>query len=309
MSGPALPADTAGRRFDVVVVGSANLDLVVRTLRIPRPGETLLGSSYDEFPGGKGLNQAVAAARSGAAVAFLGALGDDDAGRVLRGVAAVDGIDVTAVPTIASTPTGRALITVGGDGENTIVVVPGANSTVTAAVIPPCSVVLAQLEIPPATVEAAFAAARRIGAITVLNPAPAAALTEQLLALTDVIVPNEHEVELIGGVDSLLDRGVPTVIVTRGAAGADMFRADRTKGDGPSPTITSLPALAVEPVDTTGAGDSFCGALAARLAVGTPLDDAVRWAIVAGGLATTAHGAIPSIPTAAAIRDRLVTSQ
>ncbi len=297
MSGRELPADTRG--VDVVVVGSANLDLVVRSPRIPRPGETLIGSSFAEYPGGKGLNQAVAAARSGARVAFLGALGDDDAGRHLRRVADDAGIDTSAVTVLAGQPTGRALITVGDDsGENTIVVVPGANSAVRVGEVPDCRVVLAQLEVPVDVVIAAFAAAKRGRATTILNPAPAIALPPELLAVTDVIVPNEHEIELVGGLTALLDAGLSTVIVTRGAAGVDVATAEHR-----SPT--SHPALAVEPVDTTGAGDSFCGALAARLARDTPLDDAIRWAIVAGGLATTAHGAIPSIPDSAAIAARV----
>ncbi len=177
-------------------------------------------------------------------------------------------------------------------------VVPGANSTVRVDRVPDCRVVLAQLEVPLDAVIAAFVAAKRAGALTILNPAPAASLPPELLAVTDVIVPNEHEVELIGGVEALLDRGLSTVIVTRGASGVEVSTADHR-----SPT--SHRALAVEPIDTTGAGDSFCGALAARLAAGVGLDDAIRWAIVAGALATTVDGAIPSIPDAAAIEARL----
>ena len=284
---------------DVVVIGSANLDLVIRSPRIPGPGETLIGSSFAEYPGGKGLNQAVAAARSGARVALLGALGDDEAGLYLRRVAQEAGVDTTGVVTLETETTGRALITVGEDiGENTIVVVPGANSAVRVDGIPDCRVALAQLEVPLDVVVAAFVAAKRGGATTILNPAPATALPNELLTVTDVIVPNEHEIELVGGVESLLNRGPSTVIVTRGASGAESSTADHH-----SPTAYA--ALAVEPVDTTGAGDAFCGALAARLAAGFGLDDAIRWAIVAGGLATTVHGAIPSIPDAVAIKARL----
>ena len=284
---------------DVVVVGSSNLDLVVRSPRVPGPGETLIGSSFAEYPGGKGLNQAVAAARSGARVTLFGAFGDDDAGHVLRRVADDAGVDTGRVTTVAGLPTGRALITVGDDtGENTIVVVPGANAMVEVDHLPDCRVVLAQLEVPLDAVRAAFADAKRCGATTILNPAPATELPGDLLATTDVIVPNEHEVELIGGVDAMLDGGVSTVIVTRGAAGVELTTRDHR-----SPV--RYPALTVSPVDTTGAGDSFCGALAARLAGGASMDDAIRWAIVAGGLATTAHGAIPSIPDATAIASRL----
>lgn len=230
---------------------------------------------------------------------LLAALGDDDAGRYLRRVADDDGIDTTAVATVARAPTGRALITVGEDaGENTIVVVPGANSALRIDGVPECRVVLAQLEVPLDAVVAGFVAAKRAGAITILNPAPATALPTELLAVTDVIVPNEHEIDLVGGVESLLDLGVSTVIVTRGASGVEVSTAEHRS---PAPHA----ALAVEPVDTTGAGDSFCGALAARLAAGSQLDEAIRWAIVAAGLATTAHGAIPSIPDSTAIEARL----
>jgi ribokinase len=296
--------------FDVVVVGSANLDLVVRSSRIPGAGETLIGSSYHEYPGGKGLNQAVAASRSGALVAFVGALGDDDAGHRLRRDATVDHIDMSATPTIDSTPTGRALITVDTAGENTIVVVPGANESVDGRVVPDSSVVLAQLEIPLTTVIEAFRAAKARGATTILNPAPAAPLPDELLRLVDLVVPNEHEIELIGGIDALLAGGVRTVIVTKGAAGVEVTTAGLgaragldARGD--VPTTTSYAAIEVEALDATGAGDAFCGALAARLAAGAPLDHAVRWAICAGGLATTRHGAVPSLPTSEEITARL----
>jgi ribokinase len=279
--------------FDVVVVGSANLDLVVRSPRIPRPGETLIGGSYDEYPGGKGLNQAVAAARSGARVAFVGAFGDDDAGTRLRAVAGESGVDTTATPSISGPPTGRALITVSDDGENTIVVVPGSNARVDSAAAPSGSIVLAQLEIPVETVTRAFADAKRRGARTILNPAPATELPQDLLAVTDVIVPNEHEIQLVGGVGALLAAGVSTVIVTMGASGVEVT----TTVDGSGSSTTRHGAIRVDVVDTTGAGDAFCGALAARLAAGDALADAVGWAIRAGGLATTRHGAVPSLPT------------
>ncbi len=293
--------------YDVVVVGSANVDLVVRSERIPHPGETLIGTSYEEYPGGKGLNQAVAAARSGASVAFVGALGDDDAGRRLREVTADERIDTSATPSIDAAPSGRALITVAVGGENTIVVVPGANDRVDGRDTPIGSVVLAQLEVPMAAVIAAFTDAKGRGAITILNPAPATPLPEDLLRLTDVIVPNQHEIELIGGIDALLEAGVRTVIVTKGAAGADVIAA-RHDTSQQRPESTSFPAIDVIAVDTTGAGDAFCGALAARLAAGDAVDEAVRWAICAGGLATTRHGAVPSLPAGQEIRAHMTES-
>ena len=277
--------------FDVVVLGSANLDLVVRTERHPRPGETVLGSTYNEFPGGKGLNQAVAAARSGATTALVGAVGHDEAGVRLRAVAATDGIDTQSLRVVDDVPTGRALITVASDGDNSIVVVPGANSHVQTHV-PECRVLVAQLEIPHSVVTAAFSTARARGAITVLNPAPAAPLPTELLTLTDVIVPNEHEVDLIGGVTALRDAGISSIVVTLGSRGVRIISEHG---------IIERPAIAADVVDTTGAGDAFCGGLAARLAAGDGLPDAVQWGIAAGSLATTMDGAVPSLPTASAI--------
>jgi ribokinase len=277
--------------FDLAVVGSANLDLVANTLRLPAPGETVIGTGYQEHAGGKGLNQAVAAARCGATVGFVGAFGDDDAGRTLRAVAAAEGIDLAAATIREGAPTGRALITVDADGENSIVVIPGANATLSPDVGPESKVVLAQLEVPTATVTAALRAARAAGARTVLNPAPVppGGLPDDLIACCDVVIPNEHELELLGGVDLLLQRGVGAVVVTRGAAG--VLVADASTGE-----RWTLDAYAVEPVDTTGAGDAFCGAFASRLAAGDPLAAAVRYAAAAGAIATTVHGAVPSLP-------------
>jgi ribokinase len=283
-------------RCDVCVVGSANLDLVATTPRIPGPGETVLGNGYAEHAGGKGLNQAVAAARSGAHVAFVGCLGDDDAGRRMHAVLAGDGIDAAAV-TLSTSPTGRALIIVDGNGENSIVVVPGANHDVTLPEsLPTASVVLCQLEVPLDRVAQALAAGRRGGATTILNPAPAAPLPTDLLAACDIVVPNEHEVELLGGVAALVAAGCRAVVVTRGGAGVDVHTADGR---------VHCPAFEVDVVDTTGAGDAFCGALAARLAAGDELLPAVRWAAAAGALATTVVGAVPAQPTADRIRELL----
>ena len=279
--------------FDVAVIGSVNLDLVATTARLPGPGETVSGTAYAEHAGGKGLNQAVAAARSGAAVAMVGAVGDDDAGRRLRSIAADEGIDVEAIAVIAGSPTGRALITVDAGAENTIVVIPGANSLVRADAVPDARVVIAQLEVPIDEVLAAFRCARASGARTILNPAPAQPLPDELVALCDIIVPNEHELELIGGVDSLLDRGVGIVVTTRGARGVTTTVRTDT-----SSTERHQPAFPVTPVDTTGAGDAFCGSLAARLAAGDELEPAIRYAAAAGALATTIDGAVPSLPHA-----------
>ncbi len=282
--------------FDVCVVGSANLDLVATAARAPAPGETVLGHSYAEHAGGKGLNQAVAAARSGAHTAFVGALGADAAGERLQQVLQLEGVDHAGVRIHDSIPTGRALITVGDDGENSIVVVPGANGAVVVGSMPAALVVLAQLEIPLDAVADAFQLARASGATTVLNPAPAAELTDVLLSHTDIVVPNQHELALLGGPERLLERGPRAVIVTLGGDGARWFSAAGSRAISPLPVV---------PVDTTGAGDAFCGAFCARLAAGDPIDVALSWAAVAGALATTVAGAVPSLPRAAAIRAAL----
>lgn len=279
--------------FDVVVVGSLNLDLVARTPRIPRPGETVQGTDYAELPGGKGLNQAVAAARAGARVAMVGAVGDDAAGGALREVARGDGVDDSAIATVPGTPTGRALIAVDDAAENSIVVVPGANAHVALTELPAAKVVLAQLEIDPGVVAEAFGRARAGGAITVLNPAPAERATPDLLALADVVIPNQHELEVLGGRRALAEAGVRTLVVTLGAEGADL-------ADGADPTAAPehIDPFVVTPVDTTGAGDAFCGGLVARLAAGDDLRDALVFAAANGALATTRAGAVPSLPTA-----------
>ena len=185
------------RALDVVVIGSANLDLVARTARLPGPGETVTGRDYMEACGGKGVNQAIAAARAGARVAFVGAVGRDHAGEVLRAALVADGVDVAHLATLDA-PTGRALIGVADSGENSIIVVPGANHAIDAAHVAPARatiasarVVLAQLEVPLAVVEAAMAAAAP-DATRVLNPAPAAPLPASLLARLDLITPNEQ---------------------------------------------------------------------------------------------------------------------
>ena len=284
--------------FDVCVVGSANLDLVVTTARLPAPGETVSGTSYAEHAGGKGLNQAVAAARAGARCAFVAALGDDEAGDRLAAVLSADGIDTTLVQRRAGTPTGRALITVDDGAENTIVVVPGANGEITATPPAPARVVIAQLEIPIGVVVDAFAHAAAVGATTILNPAPAHDVPDELLRNTRIVIPNQHERAQLGGTDRLFSLGVEVVITTMGGDGVEIVTPDGSR---------TLPPFSVQPVDTTGAGDAFCGAFASAIARDVSLDDAVCFAAAAGALATTTKGAVPSLPHSAAI-DGLLAS-
>ena len=277
--------------FDVVVVGSCNLDLVSTTTHLPSPGETLRALAYAEHDGGKGLNQAVACARMGARTAFIGCVGNDSAGTMLRELLNSEGIDTSQLVTVDA-PTGRAFITVDALGENTIVIVAGANAHVgnSAITVPKSKVLLAQLEIPLDIVTQVFAQAQN--AITVLNPAPAAQLSTELLSLCDVVVPNETESAALGGTQFLLGTGVATIVTTLGERGAEISNNTSTVAVTPYP---------VNAIDTVGAGDAFVGALCAELARGETIEHAARIASVAGALATTIHGAVPSLPTRAAV--------
>ncbi|WP_263730682.1 ribokinase [Cellulomonas sp. SG140] len=288
----------------VVVVGSANVDLVVDVARHPSPGETVLGGALRRSPGGKGANQAVAAARAGGATtSFVGAVGQDDAAELLLGSLRDAGVTTDTVQRV-DVPTGTALITVTPDGENTIVVAAGANARVSlvaaaATAVAGADVVLAQLEIPLEAVLAA-ARARRPGSVLVLNAAPSRPLPDELWAALDVLVVNEHEavdlghpaVDVDAAVELLLAK-VPTVVVTMGERGALVARRGTA--------VVRVPSIEVEPVDATGAGDTFCGVLAARLADGDDVVAAVRTATVAGALAVTRHGAQPGVPAAAEV--------
>ena len=277
--------------FDVVVVGSCNLDLVSTTTHLPLPGETLRTIAYAEHAGGKGLNQAVACARMGARTAFIGCVGNDSAGTMLRELLNSEGIDTSQLATVDA-PTGRAFITVDALGENTIVIVAGANAHVgnSAITVPQSKVLLTQLEIPLDIVTQVFAQAQN--AITVLNPAPAAQLSTDLLSLCDIAVPNETESAALGGTQFLLGAGVATIVTTLGERGAEISDDTSTVAVAPYP---------VNAIDTVGAGDAFVGALCAELARGETIEHAARIASVAGALATTIHGAVPSLPTRAAV--------
>ena len=293
--------------FDVVVIGSANLDLVSQLEHLPKPGQTLLASGYAEHAGGKGLNQAVACARMGAKTAFVGCVGDDDAGRFLISVLDFEGVD-TSLLRIVAQPTGRAFINVDGQGENEIVVILGANGLVGVSddasdanfVLPNCKVVLAQLEIPQTTISKVFTQAKSFGATTVLNPAPAAAIRSEIYAVTDIIVPNETEVQSLGGIDELRRSGIKTIVVTRGKNGAEM-----TSMHGDEVLSENFAPYHVTPIDTVGAGDAFIGAMCAEIARGASVSDACRLAVVAGALATIVRGAVPSLPTRALVLEAL----
>lgn len=294
----------------VAVLGSANMDLVVRQPRRAEPGETIFGTHFRTGPGGKGLNQAVAAARAGAEVTFVAAVGADDFGVRLRSWLQDEGIDVSRVR-IADEPTGIAQITVTEDGENSIVVVAGANARSTLddadrEAIAAASHLVVQLERPEALLREAMAFARQVGVTTVLTPAPARDGIDELVALADVLVPNEGEAALLSGESDperaavALSRRAGIVIVTLGARGALV-----AVGGG---VVERVPAPAVTAVDTTGAGDTFTGVLVASLAAGDELRDALANAAAAASVSVTRHGAAESMPSADEIRAALAAS-
>ena len=309
MPGPERDLEQHGP-VDVVVVGSANVDLVLAVRTIPRPGETVLAGGCVTGPGGKGANQAVAAARSGASTAFVGAVGDDHEGTLVRGELGAAQVRLGGLRT-SSAPTGRAYVMVDPAGENAIVVDPGANADVDlddgqCGLVADALVVLCQLEIPLATVTAAVTAAR---GLRMLNAAPAQPLPDALCERLDVLVVNQQEALVVAGGDSplpvsvaaavaeLLER-VPEVIVTLGADGVLVGRRGMDLVH-----LPAVPARAV--VDTTGAGDTFCGAYAAARAAGVDALAAVDLAGAAASLSVEQAGAARSAPTLAQVRARL----
>ncbi|MFT4178341.1 MAG: ribokinase [Thermomonas sp.] len=288
-------------RSGVLVAGSANLDFVVRAHAIPAPGETVLGRDFMTFPGGKGANQAVAAARAGGAqVAMLLALGDDPPAQVLEASLRDAGVSLH-IRRQTALPTGVAFICISDDAHNAITVAPGANEALTPADLPALdgiSHLLLQLETPLDTVTVYAEQARAAGVTVVLNAAPARALPARLLAATDVLVVNEGELAMLAGdagsiADALRRLPVARVVVTLGEAGCVARDGD---------AFLLQPAFAIDAIDTTAAGDTFCGALAASLARGDALAAALREASAASALACTALGAQSSIPTRAAVQ-------
>lgn len=295
----------------VAVFGSINMDLVVRAPRLPAPGETLTGHEFFTAPGGKGANQAVAAARLGAATRMVGRVGGDVFGGTLRAGLAADGIDTRGVTTCAGVSSGVALIEVNDAAENTIVVVPGANGqlgdddlALLESALDGASALLLQLEVPLAAVVRAAQLARARGVTVVLDPAPAQALPPALYAAADIITPNETEAAALVGfaldgeaaleraAEALLARGVGTAVIKLGARGA-YWRGAAGSG--------ALPAFPVHALDTVAAGDAFNGGLAAALDGGLSFAAALRWGMAAGALSTTRAGAQPALPSRAEV--------
>jgi ribokinase len=305
-----------GQRCKIVVVGSSNTDMVIRTPAFPRPGETVLGGEFFMAPGGKGANQAVAAARAGGEVHFVARVGDDVFGRKSLDGFLKDGIHVDNVVLDRTAPSGVALIIVGPDGENSIAVASGANSrlavediTKAKPLIASARILLTQLESPLEAVREAVEAAASAGVPVLLNPAPARALGEDILKRVSYLTPNETEAEILTGVtlikksdlakaaDILLAKGMKAVLITLGAKGVYVATPEKKE---------VVPAFRVIPVDTTAAGDAFSGALAVALAEGKTLAEAARFANAGAALSTTKMGAQPSLAQRAEI-DKLLT--
>lgn len=290
----------------LVVLGSVNADHVLSVPRFPKPGETLTGSEYHIAYGGKGANQAVAAGRAGADIAFIASIGDDDIGARMKTQFAEDGIDTQAVMPVGGSPTGVAMILVSADGENSIAISAGANAELTPdrlqpheSLIADADVLLMQLESPIPTVIAAAQTARQSGTRVILNPAPAQVLPAELLQLVDVITPNETEAEMLTGIsvqteadaqraaNKLHTYGIGTVLITLGAKG--VWLSEQGQGE-------LLPGFRVQAVDTTAAGDTFNGAWVTAELDGLPTRQAIRFAHAAAAISVTRTGAQPSIP-------------
>ena len=294
----------------VIVIGSSNIDFAVTVDRFPSRGETILGHHLVQSFGGKGANQAVAAARAGAQVVFLSKIGMDANGTLIERHLVAQGFSRLALLREEQASTGVAVILVDRAGDNQIVVAPGSNGRLTpdeirqqVTLMEGAQVLLVQMEIPMETVREALTIAKRLGLITILNPAPACPLPSDLLPLVDILTPNENEARALTGLTDVMEaaqlltgRGAKAVVVTCGAQGAVMCRG---KG------VAAVPPFLVDAIDSTGAGDAFNGALACAIANGMELEAAIETANAAGALATTVRGAQESMPTKDAIASLL----
>lgn len=291
----------------IVVVGSSNTDMIIKVPHVPVPGETIIGGTFSTAAGGKGANQAVAAARAGGDVTFVARVGEDMFGQKAKDGFVKDNINVDHVLNDKDAPSGVALIFVGEDGENSIAVASGANANLSPSDVEAASdaissadILIMQLETPLETVQKAAMIASENGVKVILNPAPACELSDDILSHVSILTPNESEAELLTGIkvesekdagaaaDALMAKGIETVVVTMGAKGAFVVTADSKE---------SVSGFSVKAVDATAAGDVFNGTLAVGMAEGKPLKEAVRFANAAAALSVTKLGAQPSAPT------------
>jgi ribokinase len=290
---------------DIVVIGSLNMDLSIRVPRIPLPGETISGENFITSAGGKGANQAAACANLGSQVTMIGAVGQDDFGRRMKEGLRKTGVNVSFIQENPGVPSGTAMIMVDSAGENVIVLSAGANSYVvidrnTEELIRNAKILLLQLEIPVDVVYQAIEIANDAGVPVLLNPAPAIALPQGIYSKIDYLIPNEIEASILSGIEVvdiasaekaasvLLDRGVKTVIITLGANGAFLASGNDRH---------AIPAMKINPVDTTGAGDAFIGGFATAIVEEKPIERALQYATAAGALAATKTGAQSSLPS------------
>lgn len=294
------------RTGKLLIAGSSNTDLVIRSSQLPEPGETVTGGEFFQALGGKGANQAVAATRAGADVTFLSCVGDDDYGKAALDAFTREGINTDFIRIDEEAASGIALIMVDGKGENIISVAPGANHSLKPKNVDQAenafdsaACLLAQLEIPMETVERGFEKARKKEILTILNPAPVPAqgIPDSLLEKTDILIPNQVEARTILGSNitdlneiaaELIEKGPTDIIFTLGSKGALWITE--------SGTTTEIPPVKAEPVDTVGAGDCFCGVLAAGLCQGKDMEEALRFAAAAAAISVTRKGAQPSMP-------------
>jgi ribokinase len=290
----------------ITVIGSLNMDLVTYVARLPKTGETIIGQDFKQMPGGKGANQADAIAKLGAPVRMLGGVGADAMGEVLLASLHQDGVDISQIERFDGASTGIATIIVDDAGCNCIVVTPGANYRILPGdirnlqtVIEDSDIIVTQLEIPMETVRNSLQLAKKLGKTTILNPAPAGALDDDLLSDVDILIPNETELELLSGeplhteaeiiaaARKLITRGVQEVIVTLGEKGCVYVNAEQSQG---------FVAYQVDTVDTTAAGDSFIGGVAVALSEGKQIEEAISFAMVVAALTVTKKGAQSSLP-------------
>ena len=284
----------------ILVIGSINKDLVISTSRFPKEGETILGNNFYTTNGGKGANQACAIGKLGGNVSMLGAIGNDNFGKDLSNALSSNNVNINSLLIKDNVSTGIAVITVTEDGANHIIVAQGANSLITKNdikedLISSFDIIVMQLEIPLEIAKYAASLAKKLGKIVVLNPSPAVKLDREFLSCVDILIPNETEIDIIGGIDYVLESGVKNIILTLGADGCELITKQNRK---------HFNAYKVDVVDTTAAGDSFLGGVVRMIADDKTIEEAIEFATKVSNITVTRKGAIDSIPTYNEVIDR-----